>query len=67
MLDLLRYARPIATCLSSEYQLPIPLLQPTLRLPMASMLFSVLGVGAFRPASLRRWIGPRVRVCDEEF
>src|ERR1019366_672222 len=41
------YARPMATCLSSEYQLPIPLLQPTLRLPMASMLFRVLGLGAF--------------------
>src|ERR1700690_2140648 len=41
------YARPMATCLSSEYQLPIPLLQPTLRLPIASMFFSVLGLGAF--------------------
>ena len=36
----------MATCLSSEYQLPTPLLQPTLRLPMASILFMVLGVGA---------------------
>ncbi len=37
----------MATCLSSEYQLPIPLLQPTFRLPMASMSFRVLGLGAF--------------------
>jgi hypothetical protein len=33
------YSRPMATCLSSEYQLPKPLLQPTLRLPMALMSF----------------------------
>src|SRR4051794_2000298 len=41
------YCWPMPTCFSSEYQLPIPLLQPTLRLPMASMLFIVLGDGAF--------------------
>src|SRR5215469_12688896 len=41
------YCWPMATCFSSEYQLPAPLLQPTLRLPMASMFFSVSGLGAF--------------------
>src|SRR5579884_2197101 len=35
---------PIAICFSTLYQLPRPLLQPTLRLPMASML-RMLGVG----------------------
>src|SRR5579859_5423796 len=30
------YRRPVATCPSTEYQLPRPLLQPTLRLPTAS-------------------------------
>ncbi len=28
---------PMAICFSSPYQLPMPLAQPTLRLPMASM------------------------------
>src|ERR1700678_2026354 len=37
----------MATCFSSEYQFPTPLLQPTLRFPMASMLFIALGDGVF--------------------
>jgi len=37
----------MATCFSSEYQFPAPVLQPTLRLPIASMFFSVVGLGAF--------------------
>src|SRR5690349_24824680 len=41
------YCRPIATCLSSEYQLPSPLLQPTLRLPIESMFFIASGEGLF--------------------
>src|SRR3974377_193165 len=41
------YCCPIATCFSSQHQFPAPVLQPTLRLPMASMFFSVDGLGAF--------------------
>src|SRR5262252_6865523 len=41
------YCWPIATCFSREYQLPAPVLHPTLRLPMASIFFSVEGLGAF--------------------
>src|SRR5215469_12606960 len=59
------YARPIATCLSSEYQLPMPLLQPTLRLPMASMLFMVLGLGAFLSGfSCAGGFEPALGSCD---
>src|SRR5271165_6398989 len=41
------YCCPIATCFSREYQFPAPVLQPTLRLPMASRFFKVVGLGAF--------------------
>src|ERR1700757_1629923 len=41
------YCCPMATCFSREYQLPAPVLQPTFRLPIASMFFSVVGLGAF--------------------
>src|SRR5215813_4749352 len=41
------YCCPMATCFSSEYQLPAPVLQPTLRFPIASRFFSVDGFGAF--------------------
>src|SRR3974390_169775 len=41
------YCCPIATCFSSEYQFPAPVVQQPLWLRMASMFFSVDGLGAF--------------------
>src|ERR1700757_2909572 len=58
--------RPSATCFSSEYQLPIPLSQPTLRLPMASMSFIVAVEGAFFSGLSGAYWPSELELCGAE-